>query len=178
MNAQTLQQIHLTTTSKIFGRRQLLPAAHLFKKANSMSLPNPNTQREFYSDVPFKRLLAWVIDGFVTFGIAALISLFSLGLLFFVFLPVWAVFSFLYRTITISAFSATPGMMFAGIEFRMQNGHKFDFFQALLHTTGTFICWGTALQIVSILLMFIDDQRRGLVDMVLGSAALNKRAKR
>lgn len=140
-------------------------------------LPDPTTHASFYKDVPVKRLIAWFIDGVVTFGLAALLALLTFGLLFFVFFGFWTIVSLAYRTITISAGSATPGMRFAGIEFRDAQGQRFDGGLAFFHSLGTVISFSTGAQIVSIAMMLLTPKGQGLVDFVLGTTALNKRAR-
>ncbi len=139
-------------------------------------LPDPDYHAEFYADVPFKRLLAWIVD-------VLLISIFTAGLtllgflipLFF--LPLlYAVVSFLYRWSTIASRSATPGMRLMAIEFRDRDGQRFDGGTAFLHTAGyTFSVVTVPLQLISIVMMLMTARRQGLTDTILGTAALNRR---
>lgn len=142
-----------------------------------MALPNADTQREFYQDVPIKRLIAWVFDSLIIVTLSIFAALLTLGIAFFFFFALWAAIAFLYRWITISARSATPGMRLMGIELRTAQGQKLDGVFALMHTLGTMFCFGTLLQFVSIILMCVSKQGQGLVDMVLGTSMLNKTAR-
>ena len=89
-------------------------------------LPDPDYDAEFYTDVPSKRLIAWVID---TVLIAAIVFVLTfLGFLIpLLFLPVlFAVVGFLYRWSTIASRSATPGMRVMAIELMNRDGQPLD----------------------------------------------------
>lgn len=141
-------------------------------------IPDPHAQPDFYADVPTKRLIAWVVDTAVVLLICLLILPFTAftGLLFFplLFLTV----SFIYRVITIARSSATWGMRLTAIEFRTLHGDLFDLPTAFLHTLGYSVSWMfTILQIISGVLMVTTERGQGLTDHVLGTVALNRRAR-
>ena len=141
-------------------------------------LPDPDLAPEVYADVPLKRLVAWVFD----FAIIAVLTAIVVPFTFFTglfFLPVlFMIVGFLYRWATIAMGSATWGMRLAAIEFRAADGGRFDSTAAFLHTLGYTVSVSVfPLQLVSIVLMLISDRRQGLTDHVLGSAALNRRAR-
>lgn len=146
--------------------------------ATSSGLPDPHYQAEFYADVTMKRAIAWVIDAVVIGTLVALsvvltafIGIFFLGFLTFA-------ISFLYRSITIATFSATPGMMLTAIELRTHRGERFDAVTAMLHTLGFLLSMSfVVVQLVSIVLMFTTPRGQGLNDMILGTAAVNRRAR-
>ncbi|GGO57650.1 RDD family protein [Roseovarius pacificus] len=143
----------------------------------SWHLPDPVTQPEFYSDVPAKRLLAWVVDTVLIVLICLLIVPFTAftGLFFFPFLLL--VVGFAYRVVTIARGSATWGMRLVSLEFRKLDGQRFDLSMALLHTLGLTISFGfPILQVISIVLMLTTERGQGLSDHVLGTVALNRRA--
>ncbi|MDW3116735.1 RDD family protein [Roseovarius pacificus] len=143
----------------------------------SWHLPDPITQPEFYSDVPAKRLLAWVVDTVLIVLICLLIVPFTAftGLFFFPFLLL--VVGFAYRVVTIARGSATWGMRLVSLEFRKLDGQRFDLSMALLHTLGLTISFGfPILQVISIVLMLTTERGQGLSDHVLGTVALNRRA--
>ncbi len=144
----------------------------------SSGLPDPDYHAEFYTDVPAKRLLAWVVDtaliALIVFGLT--LMGFLLPLLFLPFL--YAVVSFLYRWGTIASRSATPGMRFMAIEFMDRDGQPFDGGTAFLHTAGyTFSVVTVPLQLISIVMMLMTARRQGLTDTILGTAAVNRRAR-
>ena len=138
--------------------------------------PDPVRAPQFYSSVPSKRLIAWIIDTLITLAMTAVIIPFTafIGLFF---LPVIAlIVSFAYRTLTISSGSATWGMRMMSIELRDANGERFDFSQALLHTIGYWLCTAFFIvQIVSIIMMLGTARGQSLTDMALGSVMINRR---
>ena len=143
------------------------------------SLPDPVYQAEFYADVPMKRALAWVVDAIVI----TLITLLILPLTAFTglfFLPLlFLTVSFVYRTFTISARSATWGMRLFAIEFRDRAGRRFDLPTAFLHTLGYTLTISMLLpQIVSAALMLTGARGQGLTDLVLGTVAINRAAQK
>ena len=139
-------------------------------------LPDPVYQSEFYASVPTKRLLAWGIDTIVILVICIIIGLLTVTLAFWVFPLLLLTVSFLYRLLTIASQSATWGMRLMNIEFRRNDGMKFDFATAFLHTLGYVFSVGLPLiQLVSIVFMATSERGQGLTDMVLGTTALNRR---
>jgi len=138
-------------------------------------LPDPEMDSQFYEKVPSRRLVAWVFDGIITFGITFLIGVFTVGLGFFIFPIIWLVVGLLYRTFTIASKSSTWGMRVVGIEFRDKNGQKLSTKLALAHTliftigTGFFI-----IQILSIVLILTSRYGQSVQDMILGTTAINR----
>ncbi|KAB7615574.1 RDD family protein [Amylibacter sp. SFDW26] len=138
-------------------------------------LPDPIADAQFYAAVPFKRLLAWIIDTIIIIALAAatVMATFFIGAFFF---PVILFFvNVAYRIFTLSRSSATFGMKLAGIEIRNKNGNKLSLEEAAWHT-GIY----TALTIIPILLaisivmMFINERGQALHDYVLGTTAINR----
>jgi hypothetical protein len=113
-------------------------------------LPDPEFQAEFYRDVPAKRLFAWVVD---TFAVAV--------------------------RATLTSGSATWGMRLAAIEFRRIDGSRFDAITAFLHTLGYTLSISSVLpQLASMVLMATGPRAQGLSDLVLGTVAINRVARR
>ena len=142
------------------------------------TLPDPETQPEFYSDVPAKRLVAFVIDTIISILIALLILPFTafLGIFFFAFLVSSA--GFAYRVVTLATGSATWGMRLVSLEMRDRAGQRFDLATAFLHTTGFYIsCAVFPLQLISVVLMLTTARAQGLSDHLLGSVAINRSAR-
>ena len=142
-------------------------------------LPDPERDRQFYEGVPLRRLFAYVIDallaGLLTLAALIVFALPSLGLIFFVAFLVWAAVDFCYRVLTLARGSATPGMRFMGIELRGPGGHRLDAGTAVLHTILFYLCMAfTIAQIVSIALMVGSASGRGLPDLALGTAMINR----
>ena len=141
-----------------------------------MHLADPVTQPQFYRDVAGKRLLAWIVDTVLITLICLLIVPFTAFIALFFFLGLMAVVGFVYRVMTLTGGSATLGMRLFAIEFRDREGRRFDLGTAFLHTVGYTISWAVApLQLISIVLMATSGRGQGLTDMVLGTAALNRR---
>lgn len=142
------------------------------------ALPDPQTQPEFYADVPVKRLIAWVIDMVLIGILSALVLPLTLFTGIFFFGLIFIVMSFIYRVITIANGSATLGMRFVGIEFRTQHGERFELGHAFLHTLGYSVSLSFGiLQVISIVLMLTTSRSQGLTDHVMGSVAINKAAR-
>ena len=140
-------------------------------------LPNPDTQPEFYADVPVKRLVAVVVDMIVIIGLSLVIVPFTAftGLFFFPLLV--AAVGFSYRVVTIANGSATWGMRLTAIEFRDAGGARFDLTLAFLHTLGLTVSFALPLlQVISIVMMLTNERAQGLTDRVLGTVAINRRA--
>ncbi len=138
-------------------------------------LPHPQLDRQFYEGVTTRRLVSWIFDTVLIGIISVIISIFTLGILFWFFPLVVTVVSFFYRWNSISQRSATPGMRMTGIEFRDRLGQKFSSGQALAHTFLFTVCITSVIgQIVSIVLMLTTPKGQGLPDMLLGSTAINR----
>jgi uncharacterized RDD family membrane protein YckC len=143
------------------------------------ALPDPRMQPEFYADVPVKRLLAFVADTLIIVAACLLILPFTAFTGIFFFPALMLVVGFAYRVVTIANGSATWGMRLMAIEFRTHDGRPFDLPTAFLHTLGfTFSMGVFVVQVVSIIMMLTSERRQGLTDMVLGSVALNRTARR
>lgn len=143
-----------------------------------MSLADPVTQPQFYKDVAFKRFIAWIVDTVVILLMSLIIVPFTAFVAAFFFIGLYAVVSFIYRTVTLTTGSATWGMRLMAIEIRDASGARLDASGAFLHTLGYTISWAVApLQLISVILMATTGRGQGLTDMVLGSAALNRRAR-
>lgn len=143
-----------------------------------MHLADPITQPQFYRDVAGKRFMAWIVDTIIIGLVSLLIVPFTAFLALFFFLGLYAVVSFMYRTITLATGSATLGMRLMAIEIRDSTGARLDLGQAFMHTLGYTVSWAVApLQLISIVLMATSNRGQGLTDIMMGTAALNRRAR-
>jgi uncharacterized RDD family membrane protein YckC len=138
-------------------------------------LPDPDLQPEFYADTTLKRFLAWVVDTIlITLICIVAIPLTAFVGLFF-FAGLFLIVNLIYRIVTITRHSATPGMRLMAIEFRDRTGARFDLTTASLHTL---LYMGMAsvviLQVISIILMLAGSRGQGLHDHLLGTAAINR----
>ena len=144
---------------------------------DTWALPDPETQPDFYADVPTKRLLAFVVDTAVILVLCLLVLPFTAFTGLFFFPVLMAVIGFAYRVVTIARGSATWGMWLVAIEFRAADGRRFDLGLAFAHTLGLTISFALPLlQVASIVLMLTRPRGEGLSDLVLGTVALNRRA--
>ncbi len=140
------------------------------------ALPDPETHSEFYEDVPSKRLIAWFVDFLFIALLTAFLSIFTLFTALFILPLFYAAISFVYRWVSLSRRSATPGMRLMAIEFRRADGEHFDGGTAFMHTAGYFVSVAVfPLQLISIGAMLMTERRQGLTDMVLGTVAMNTR---
>ena len=144
---------------------------------DTWALPDPDTQPEFYADVPAKRLVAFVVDTLVILVLSLLVVPFTAFTGLFFFPVLMAVIGFAYRVVTIARGSATWGMRLVAIEFRAADGRRFDLWLAFAHTLGLTISFALPLlQVASVVLMLTRPRGEGLSDLVLGTVALNRRA--
>ncbi|WP_299149931.1 RDD family protein [uncultured Tateyamaria sp.] len=143
-----------------------------------MHLADPVTQPQFYRDVAGKRLLAWVVDTVVIVILSLIIVPFTAFIGLFFFFGLAAIVSFIYRVITLTTGSATWGMRLMAIEIRDAAGARLNLGQAFVHTFGYTLSWAVApLQLISVVLMATSNRGQGLSDVVLGTAAMNRRAR-
>ena len=143
-----------------------------------MNLPDPMTQPQFYRDVAAKRFFAWVIDTVLVGLISLLIVPFTAFVALFFFIGLMAIVGFMYRVVTLATGSATWGMRMMALEIRGPDGAQLDLGQAFLHTIGYTVSWAVApLQLISVVLMMTSNRGQGLTDYVMGTAALNRKAR-
>ncbi len=139
------------------------------------ALPDPQIDRQFYEGVPFKRLLAWVIDVIIIFLISAALVLISFGIAAFVFPLLLFVTNIAYRIFTLSRNSATLGMVVTGIEIRNSNGNKLNPAEAAWHTgLYTAVALLFLALVISMIMMLVNERGQGLHDYFLGTTAINR----
>jgi uncharacterized RDD family membrane protein YckC len=139
-------------------------------------LPHPDTHPEFYDSVAPKRLIAWIIDIALIVVIGAILTPLTAFTALFFFPLFVAIVGFVYRVVTLASGSATLGMRMMAIELRQNDGSKLEFISAFLHTVGLYISFAIPIiQIVSCVLMGTQKSGKGVTDLVLGTAMINKR---
>ncbi len=139
-------------------------------------LPDPDSQPEFYAGIPTKRLMAWVVDVILILVTCVVLVPFTAFTGLFFFPLMMLVVGFLYRLITLTNGSATWGMRLMGMELRTNRDEKLDAGTAFAHTVGYTVSVAMMpLQLISIVLMCTTPRCQGLSDMILGTAALNRR---
>jgi len=142
-----------------------------------MRLPDPEMQPEFYADVPLKRSMAWAIDLVIT----VLMTVVAIALTLFVgafFLPVlYAAVSIGYRTVMLTRYGATLGMMATALKWSALDGRRPDAMTALAYSGAHAAIWTLfPLQIASIVMILLTPYRQGLHDMFLGTTMLHRTA--
>ncbi|MBB5515825.1 putative RDD family membrane protein YckC [Rubricella aquisinus] len=141
------------------------------------ALPDPDQHPWFYAGVPFKRLIAWLIDGVFIGVLTFLAGILTLTLAWWLWPLAFAVIGFVYRVLTLSGQSATWGMRVMGIELRTAHGDRFNGSDAVMHTLAyTLSLLFMIVQAISIVLMLATPRGQGLHDLLLGTVAINRTA--
>ena len=145
------------------------------------ALPDPVADAAFYDGVPLRRLLAFLIDAALIFGLAVIVigvlTILTLGLA----LPLAGLLSLLiafgYRWVTLAAHSATLGMAFLGIELRNRAGGRLTSGEAAVHT-GLFLMLMASILgwIATVLAILATERGQGIPDLLLGTVAINRPA--
>jgi uncharacterized RDD family membrane protein YckC len=142
-----------------------------------MNLPDPAIQPEFYADIPWKRSAAWAIDLVITLGLTLLALVLTALLTIFILPLLYGAVSIAYRTIMLSRYGATLGMMVMAIKWRHLNGARPEVLTAFLYSVAHTAMWTVfPLQIASMVTILVTGHRQGLHDMVLGTTMLHKMA--
>ena len=140
-----------------------------------MRIPDPQSHPEFYESVTTKRFFAWLIDSAIVLAILIITSPFTFFVSLFLFPFFYAAIDFIYRTATLSMGSATIGMRIMAIELRHESGHRLDFITSVFHTIGLYVSYAFVLvQLLSIGMMVMRDDRKSLTDMVIGTVIVNR----
>lgn len=139
-----------------------------------MSLPHPADDPDFYAHLIPKRLLAWVIDLIVTTLLVLLVLALTAFLTILIFPVLWFAISVAYRTVMLSRYGATAGMMVAAIKLRRLDASRPDPTLCLWHSVIYSVSMVFVFpQIGSIALMLITPYKQGLNDWVLGTTLVN-----
>ena len=108
-------------------------------------------------------------------AILIITSPFTFFVSLFLFPFFYAAIDFIYRTATLSMGSATFGMRLMAIELRHESGHRLDFITSVFHTIGLYVSYAFVLvQLLSIGMMVMRDDRKSLTDMVIGTVIVNR----
>jgi uncharacterized RDD family membrane protein YckC len=140
-------------------------------------LPDPTYDPAFYDGVLPKRLFAWVIDAALVVAVMLILSIFTAGIAFMLWVPIHAVMAFLYRWLTIRSRGATFGMRVMAIELRSNSGGHLTSGEAALHTL-VFLVGATIfiVQLISMAMMIGRPLNRGLADEITGTVMINRPA--
>lgn len=138
-------------------------------------LPDPELLPEFYAWVPVKRLVAWVVDAVLILLLTGVVLAATALLTLFILPVLYVALNIAYRWVTLSRWSATPGMALMAIELRSRTGTRLDRETALWHTVIYTISFVTVLpQVASVAMMLASPRGQGLGDTLLGTAMLNR----
>lgn len=140
-----------------------------------LPLPAPEDAPDLYRDVILKRFLAWLVDLVITFAITGVIVVLTVFLGLF-FLPLlWIAVSVTYRTVMLSSYGATAGMLLVALRLRHLDGRRPGPAVCLWHAAIFAGAMTTALgQVVSVGLMLITPYRQSLGDAILGTTMINR----
>lgn len=140
-------------------------------------LPDPAREPEFYAGVTLKRGLAWVVDAGIGLAISILLIPFTAFTALFWFPLLWLAVGFAYRWATLATGSATWGMRLMAIQIRDRDGGRLDAATAFAHVLGYSVSLAMLpLAILSAAVMVVLGRGRGLTDLALGTAAINRPA--
>lgn len=142
-----------------------------------MALPNPIHDAAFYAGVPLRRAIAFMVDVVIIGALVLAALVLTLGIGFFIFPLLVMAVSFAYRWLTLSARSATFGMLFMGIELRGATGQPLSPTEAAFHT-GIFIALMVSIigWVGTVIAMLATERHQGLPDLLLGTVAINRPA--
>ncbi len=149
-----------------------------------MGIPDPEIDPQFYDGVPMRRLIAFILDSLVIFGlwivvvfIGAILTAVTFGLATPVYFVMLAGTGLFYRWLMLSQRSATLGMMAVGIEVRDQTGEKCDRSTSFLHPLAfLFTLYFLPLAIIGWILMASSPEKRAMHDLMLKTVVINKPA--
>lgn len=140
-----------------------------------MSLPDPYDDPSFYDHLIAKRFLAWVVDLALTVVLTLVALVATAFLAIFIFPLVWIGVSIAYRTVMLTRYGATAGMMVAAIRLRRLDGGRADPALCLWHSVLYAGTMGFVLpQIGSVALMLVTPYKQGLNDWLLGTTLVNR----
>lgn len=144
-----------------------------------MSLPDPTYDPEFYDHLLPKRFLAWVVDLVITL-LLVLIAIIATGFLgLFIFPVLWTAVAVGYRTVMLTRYGATAGMMIASLQWLNLDGERPEAVIAAWHSFIYAVCMAMmAPQIVSVTMMLTTPYRQGLNDWILRTTIINRYATR
>jgi uncharacterized RDD family membrane protein YckC len=138
-------------------------------------LPDPDIDAQFYTGVPFKRLIAWFIDLIAIVLLTLAVSMATLGIAAIFFPVTLFVLNLAYRVYFLKTKSATPGMSLAGIEIRNHLGNRLSTEEAFWHTViYTISVMFVFIQILSMGMMLTTRYGQGVHDYLRGTTAINR----
>ena len=138
-------------------------------------LPDPELDPQFYTGVPFKRLIAWFIDFFIIIALGLGASIATIGIAAVFFPLTLLIINLIYRIYFLKKHSAPPGMLITGIEIRNHHGNRLSSDEALWHTVVfTVAMLFVFVQILSVAMMLFSHRGQGVHDYLRGTTAINR----
>lgn len=149
-------------------------------KAWQQSAPNPDTDPQYFSNVAFKRVVAYIVDVLV-------IAVFAVAIAAIAFVPVVLTLGFLkpfvvgvvtliplaYHTLLIGAeHSATIGMRLMGLEIRKLDGGRPGYVLAFIQTIMFYVTVGITTWLILLVALF-NRRHRTLHDFLCGTMVIN-----
>ena len=159
-------------------QRTTLPTLRTKPAAWEHQPPDPLDDPDLYDGITLRRVVAYLLDLIAIgvlwlvawFGLSALAAL-SLGLLLPFKILALALLPLAYHSFFIGRNGATPGMRLLDVEVRAWTGYPPGYVQALLHTVMFYASISLTVWIV-LVIVFFDDRRRTLHDMLAGIVCL------
>ena len=147
-----------------------------------MGVPNPETDPQFYTGVPMRRFVAFIIDfavicvlSFIVLVMAAVIVAMTAGVTGPLMFIAFTGCGFFYRWILLVKRSATLGMILTGIEVRDYLGSPMRPGPAFVHTAGFYVTFFfPPLLIIGWFLMATSPYRRTMHDIVMNAVVINR----
>lgn len=144
----------------------------------TISLPDPITQPEFYQGTAVKRFLAWMMDLVVIFLISAVLATLPLFIGWFFFPLIFLAVQLIYCIASLSRHSATPGMRMMNLELRGNTGGYMQPGEAAVHTIAYVVSMGFVIpQLITLALIAISPKGQGLHDLLVGATVINSPSK-
>lgn len=140
-----------------------------------MTLPDPDTYPELYDHLLPKRFVAWCIDLLATLLLVLVVLVLTAFLTLLIFPLIWGAVAVAYRTVSLSRWGATPGMMMASIKLRRLDGQRPDTTLALWHSALYALQMSFVVpQIISVAMMLTTRYKQGLNDWLLGTTIVGR----
>ncbi|MEP5760379.1 MAG: RDD family protein [Litoreibacter sp.] len=140
----------------------------------TISLPDPIAQPEFYQGTAVKRFFSWMIDLVIIFLISAVIATLPFFIGWFFFPLIFLATQMIYCIGSLSRQSSTPGMRLMNIELRGPNGGYLQPGEAALHTIAYVVSMGFVIpQLITLALIMISPKGQGLHDLIVGATVIN-----
>jgi len=148
----------------------------------AMGVPDPEHDGQFYTGVPLRRVVAFLIDSVIIMCVwllavfvGFLLTVLTMGagtpIAFLLFIGS----GFFYRWMMLRSRSATVGMMVTGIEVRDHDGDRMTDATAALHTAGFYVTMlFPPLMLVGWILLATSPYKRAMHDSFIGAVVINR----